>query len=163
MYDLKNIILGDNVSIQKYTTIRGNKRAGSIKIGANTRINSFAIVQAEDGYVHIGHDSSINFGSIIGGLGGIEIGDNVRIASHVTILSAEHVFDEVDTPIHEQGLRAKKTILRNNVWIGSNVIVLMGITINEGAVVGAGSVVTKDVEANTVVAGVPAVVIKKRI
>ena len=69
----------------------------------------------------------------------------------------------LEKPMIFQGFEeAKKVIIKDDVWIGSNVIILPGVTIESGAIIGAGSVVTKDVLKNTIVAGNPAKVIKER-
>jgi acetyltransferase-like isoleucine patch superfamily enzyme len=67
-----------------------------------------------------------------------------------------------DQTIRSQGITGKKTIIGNDVWIGTGAIILAGITIGDGSIVGAGSVVTHDVPGNSVVGGVPAKMIAKR-
>ncbi len=88
--------------------------------------------------------------------GGIEIGNNVLIGHSVVIATLNHDF----APGNRLSMYAKKVRIGNNVWIGSNSTILPGVIINDGAIVGAGSVVTKDVPQNAVVAGNPAKIIK---
>lgn len=88
--------------------------------------------------------------------GGIEIGDNILIGHGVTIATLNHEFN----PTKRASMIAQKVKINSNVWIGSNAIILPGITIGYGAIIGAGSVVTKDVPANAIVAGNPAKIIK---
>ena len=84
----------------------------------------------------------------------LEIGNRVSIGPRVTILPMEHAnASRVRTAI---GLRAGEVKIKDDVWIGAGVIILSGVTVGECSVVGAGAVVTKDVEPYTVVAGVPA-------
>ncbi|MDR6299817.1 acyltransferase [Mesonia maritima] len=91
------------------------------------------------------------------------IGDNVLIAPNVSILSVAHKHDNIQLPIIEQGNYPNQPPkIKDGVWLGRNVIVMPGVTIGEGAIVGAGAVVTKNVEAYTIVGGVPAKFIKKR-
>lgn len=94
--------------------------------------------------------------------GGV-IGDNVLIAPGVVILNSSHAFENISIPIKFQPhiLNVNPEIC-DNVWLGRNVIVLPGVRINQGAVIGAGAVVTKDVPANSVACGVPARVIRYR-
>jgi len=94
--------------------------------------------------------------------GEIHIGDNVMIGSGAHIYVRNHRFDHVNTPIIDQGYYPSKSVtIHNGAWIGANVIILPGVTIGENSVVGAGSVVTKNVPSQTVVAGNPAKIIKK--
>lgn len=91
------------------------------------------------------------------------IGKNVLMGPDVMVIPSSHCFEKKDKLIMEQGYEEpKQVVIEDDVWIGARVIILGGICIKHGAVVGAGSVVTKDVEPFSVVAGVPAKVIKFR-
>ena len=108
--------------------------------------------------VSIGKNCSVaEFVHMWGG-GGIDIFDNVLIASHVVIASITH---DTNALIYSQSNVKKKVIINRNVWIGAGAIILPGVEIGEGAIIGAGCVVTKDVDAFTVNAGVPSRKIKK--
>jgi len=89
--------------------------------------------------------------------GKITIGDNVLIGHNVTLATLNH--DE--NPLKRQNIFSKPIKIGNNVWIGSNATILPGVTIGDGAIIGAGAVVVKDVEENSIVAGVPAKFIRK--
>ena len=102
--------------------------------------------------VSIGEKCSVAEYVHMWGGGGIEIFDNVLIASHVVITSITH---DIHAQIYAESNIKKKVIINSNVWIGAGVIVLPGVEIGEGAIIGAGSVVTKNVEAYTVNLGVP--------
>ena len=99
-----------------------------------------------------------------------EIGDNVLIANGVGIVGrSDHDIEQVGIPIREADwvgehpLHLSKPIrIGSDVWIGYGAIVLSGVRIGDSAIIAAGSIITKDVEANTVVAGSPAVPLKKR-
>lgn len=104
----------------------------------------------------IGKNVFINFDCTFLDLGGITIEDNVMIAPKVSLLSEGHPLE----PEHRHQLAPGKVHIKRNVWIGAGATILPGVTVGENAMVAAGAVVTKDVPDNTVVAGVPARVIK---
>lgn len=112
----------------------------------------------ENTWAEISRSSSlcfkINHGLTIMARGGIEIEDDVMIGPGASLLTANH-----DLYDHQVLLCGKVTI-RKNAWIGAKAMILPGVTVGENAVVAGGSVVTKDVEANTVVGGNPARVLK---
>ena len=96
-------------------------------------------------------------------LQGVTIGDYVLIAPNVSILNSGHEYSDKAVPIIEQGdTNEKNPIIEDNVWIGRNVVIMPNTRVQEGSVVGAGAVVTKDVKPFTVVGGVPAKFIKER-
>lgn len=87
----------------------------------------------------------------------IIIGDNVLLGHGVHVYTNNHAHGRKDIPICEQGYeKQENVILEEGCWIGANAIILPGVTVGKNAVVGAGSIVTKDVEAHTVVVGNPA-------
>jgi len=98
-----------------------------------------------------------------GEAGKIIIEDNVLIAAGAHVYTANHQFSDPHVPIANQGHnRARDVILRTGSWIGANAIILPGVEIGVGAVVGAGSVVTKSVPEACVAAGNPAHIIRSR-
>jgi len=125
------------------------------EIGENVRIKHPENLVIGDG-VCINDDVWIN------AVGGVTIGNNVLIGPKVVIHSANHKFSNPEIPITEQGHTLKPVVIKDDVWIGASTVILAGVTIGEGAVVGAGSLVNKDVEPYTVVAGNPARVIGER-
>ena len=92
----------------------------------------------------------------------IVIGDNVLIGPNTVINSGSHNYKDTDKLIRDQGHKKAPIVIGNDVFIGGNAFILPGVHIGDGAVVGAGAVVTKSVEPYTVVAGNPAVVIGRR-
>lgn len=95
--------------------------------------------------------------------GEITIGDDVMMGPDVIILTASHEFSRTDMTMKAQGHRPQRPVtIKDDVWIGVRVIILPGITIGQGAIVGAGAVVTKDVPEYAIVGGNPARVIRYR-
>ena len=145
---------------------RINPRVGEIFIGKDSSVAANAVLQ---GNIHIGENSSVQYNTFITGYGMpgktnglIKIGNNVRIAANVMMISANHVFDNPDIPIYKQGLVVKPITIEDDVWIAGRVNIMAGVTIGKGSVIGSGSVVTKDIPPYSVAVGVPARVIKKR-
>ena len=106
---------------------------------------------------HVGKGVFINAGCRFQDQGGIYIGDRALIGHNAVIATLNHDMD----PAKRANLMPAPVHIGADAWLGSNVTVLPGVTIGDGAVVAAGAVVTKDVEPNTVVGGVPARVIKQ--
>lgn len=109
--------------------------------------------------IHIGENFIGNFNLTILDEAEVRIGDNVMIGPNCSLITVTHHSDALE---RRNGLmRGLPITIGNNVWIAANVVVLPGVTIGDNAIIGAGSVVTKDVEPNTVVAGNPAKFIRK--
>ncbi len=106
---------------------------------------------------HFGKHVFVNAGCKFQDQGGIYIGDGALIGHNAVLATLNHDPD----PAKRQNLLPAPIHIGKNVWLGANVTVLPGVTIGENAIVAAGAVVTKDVEAGTVVAGVPAKFVKR--
>ncbi|OQW32159.1 MAG: hypothetical protein A4E20_03300 [Nitrospira sp. SG-bin2] len=134
----------------------------SIAIGCDSKVLPSAKIIPQQGYVKIGNNCTIQYGCLLYGVGGLEIGNNTRIAAYTVITPMNHIYSDLGTPIWKQGETAIGIKIGSDVWIGCGAKVLDGVTIGDGAVVGAGSVVTKSIPPYSVAAGVPARVIKMR-
>lgn len=111
--------------------------------------------------ISIGNNSGVGINCILQGK--VIIGDNVMMGPSVWIYTRNHRHDLTDVPMREQGFEEEKpVIIGNDVWIGSRVTILPGVKIGTGSIIGTASVVTKDVQSYTVVAGNPAKVIGQR-
>jgi len=95
-------------------------------------------------------------------MGGVFIGKRTLIGYRTQIISANHQIPPVGQRIPVSGDVLKPVRIENDVWVGANCIINAGVTIGEGAIVASGSVVTKNVKANSIVGGVPAKLIKMR-
>jgi acetyltransferase-like isoleucine patch superfamily enzyme len=110
--------------------------------------------------IRIGRNSLVGEYTVIRGQGGVTIGDRVYTSPFVQIIAVNHVFDDPTRPFAGQGITAQGIAIEDDVWIGSGAVVTDGVRVGAGAVIAAGAVVTRDVPAHTVVAGVPAKVIR---
>ena len=109
----------------------------------------------------IGNNSGLGINARVGL---VEIGDDVMMGPDCVCLTANHNFDRLDVPMWTQGFAShNKITIGNDVWIGQRVTILPGIKINDGSIIGAGSVVTKDVPRFGIVAGNPARLIGSRV
>lgn len=124
----------------------------SVKFWKNVVIHSPSLVS-------IGNDTGIGDFVVIWGGGGVEIGEDVLIATHSIIISQTH---GVNAVIFKNSSILGKIIIEDNVWIGAGVIVLPNVTVGRNSVIGAGSIVTQDIPANSIAVGSPAKVVSKR-
>lgn len=140
---------------------RVHPRDGRIVFGERCLIAPGAVVQGD---VTFGADCSVQAYAVVVGYpgGAVTLGDGVRTAPHAMLIGANHVFADPGRPIHEQGLDAAPIVVGDDVWIAGRVTVVAGVTIGTGSVLAAGAVVTRDVPPFSVVAGVPARVIRRR-
>ncbi|MEW6102532.1 MAG: acyltransferase [bacterium] len=161
----KKVFLSEGVILDKYVylDIPTSYKQGLV-IGRNSTIgNNTYISSGYEGYVIIGENTNIGSNSQIYGEGsGVKIGNDVLIAGQSFIVTVQHIFDDIEKPIFVQGSLCKKIIIKNNVWIGANVKILGGVTIEEGSIIGAGSVVTESIPPFSIVVGIPAKVVKIR-
>lgn len=128
------------------------------KCGKNVNIERGAIISSK---LSIGNNSGVGINCQCGGE--VFIGDDVMMGPEVVIISRNHQFSDLDKPMRLQGYKEEKTcIIGNDVWIGRRAIIMPGVKIGNGAIIGAGAVVTKDVPDFAIVGGVPASIIKYR-
>jgi maltose O-acetyltransferase len=131
-----------------------------IQIGDNCRIMR---------KIYIGNGNNISIGSYSRinenvRLDNVKIGEHVMIARDTIVLGKMHGFENIEIPMNLQQKKVvNKTIIEDNVWIGTRVIIMPGKKISRGCIIGAGAVVTKDTTENGIYAGVPAKLIKSRI
>lgn len=157
-----NIQIGKNATIERNVTI-STSGGGKIVIGDNCVLYQHCFLLTWGGDIRIGNNFSLNAFSTIYGQGGLSIGDYVMIAGNTTIIPANHGFDRIDIPMRSQQQVKKGITIEDDVWIGSGVRVLDGVTLRKGSVIGAGAVVTKSTEPYSINTGVPCRKIKDRI
>lgn len=156
------IKLGEGVTLEPKSRLIANGENASISIGDHTTIYPYALLKTNGGKIDIGAASSVNDYCVLYGSGGIAIGPDVHIAAHVVIVASEHDYTKLGGPDFSRDVGGRGVKIEKSVWIGTRAVVLDGVTVGTGSVIAAGAVVTDDVPPNSIVAGVPARVIKKR-
>lgn len=129
------------------------------RLGDYSVIESFACINNAVGDVIIGDHTRVGLRNTI--IGPVTIGSHVNLAQGITVTALNHNFADPEKRIDEQGVSTTPVVIEDDVWIGANAVVLPGVRIGTHSVVAAGAVVTKDVPPHSIVAGVPAKVIKK--
>jgi acetyltransferase-like isoleucine patch superfamily enzyme len=138
------------------------KNEGRLRIGDRVRITStiatFELGVGPEGTMEIGSNVLINYGCSFGATKLLRIGDRCNIGTQCILI--DNAFHELDPDLRDVQPESQPVILERNVWLASRVIVLPGVTVGENSVIGAGSVVTKNIPPNVLAAGIPARVIR---
>ncbi|PYF79862.1 acetyltransferase-like isoleucine patch superfamily enzyme [Marinomonas alcarazii] len=174
VFFIKDLDVGDGVVIKGKPIIQISKNA-KIALGKNVTLNSLnygyhanmyspvkLMADREHAIIKIGDNTRIN-GACLHAYNSIEIGKNCLIAANVQILDAsghELSFENPSNRINTSS-EGKPVVIEDNVWIGLNAIILAGVRIGQGSVIGANTVVTKDVPSMVVFVGSPGKVVKK--
>ena len=141
---------------EKNVSIQGNVNFGNnVFLGGNVEVRNLT-----NEISYIGDNVSINRNTILRGK--YKIGRDCAIGPNCTIIGANHNFKDKTKSIKSQGSSIKGIVIGNDVWIGANCVILDGVTIGEGSVIGAGSIVTKSIPPYSVAVGNPCKVIKSR-
>lgn len=153
----KHITCGKNVKFEDFSEIHGLCSDGlvfgnyvTISRGVMIRPSSYYGNDLGKGLV-MGEHSSIGPYGYIGCSGKIVIGKNVMFGPKCSLFAENHNFSDTKSSIKSQGVNQKGITIEDDCWIGSNVVILDGVTIGKGSVIGAGTLVTKDVPAGSVV------------
>lgn len=155
-----HIKLGNGVYIDKASYLHACPNG--IEIGQSTIVMHGSILHVYNfrsiphSGIRIGQNCLIGEYNVIRGQGGVVLGDRVYTSPFTQIIAVNHVFDDPERPMSEQGITAEGIVIEDDVWLGAGVIVTDGVRIGQGAVVAAGAVVTMDVAPFTLVGGVPA-------
>ena len=147
---------------------RGSKIYGSVRmdtppyrkfsLGRRSVVESYACINNAVGDVVIGDHTRIGLHCTV--IGPVTIGSHVNLAQGITVTALNHNFEDAGLRIDEQGVSTKAVTIGDDVWIGTNAVILPGVNVGSHCVIAAGAVVTKDVPAHSLVAGVPAKVVK---
>lgn len=152
----RHIRCGKNVKFEDYAEIHG--LCEELVFGDNVTISRGVMIRPSSYYggdfgkgLVMGKNSSIGPHGYIGCSGKIVIGENVMFGPKCSLFAENHVFEDSDETIKSQGVAQKGITIEDDCWIGSNCIILDGVTIGKGSVIGAGSLITKDVPPKSVV------------
>jgi acetyltransferase-like isoleucine patch superfamily enzyme len=157
--------LADRVAIDDYAMLdaQGTGTDG-LCIDSGAIISRNCVIQGKIGPVVLKARADIGCHTIISSVAGVSIGKDALIAGHCYIGGGRYNWQRTDIPMAQQGLHSKgPVVIGDDVWLGAGVTVLDGVTIGKGSIIAAGAVVTSDLPAYIIAAGVPAKVVKKRI
>lgn len=159
----QRIRIGDNVVIDDGCCLdaKGTDR-GSILIGSGVFIGRNTILSCKNGDIQIDEDANIGFNCEIFSAARVRVGKRVLIAAYSYLVGGDHLHDRVDVPILQQGRTAAGIDVDDNAWVGAHVVVADGSRIGRDAIVGAGAVVSGEIPAFHVAAGVPARILRDR-
>lgn len=135
---------------------------GRVEFGRFVWIGDKTKVRCHEGRVEIGSKTVMGQECTISAYQRVRIGEQCVIADRAMFIDFDHGVVEVERPIRQQGIYKRDVIVGSNVWIGYGACVLRGVSVGDNSIVGTNSVVTKDVPANAVVAGIPARIIRMR-
>jgi acetyltransferase-like isoleucine patch superfamily enzyme len=161
-----NVRLGKGVYLDQGVYLHA--LPGGITIGDGTFIMHHAMLHVFNfrnlprAAITIGKNCFIGEFNVVRGQGGVHIGDDVYTGPMVQIVAVNHVYDDPNRPMREQGITAEGITIEDDVWIGAGAAVLDGVTIGRGSVIGAGSVVAGDIPPYSIAVGTPAKPIKDR-
>jgi acetyltransferase-like isoleucine patch superfamily enzyme len=137
-------------------------RGAEVRFGRFVWIGDGSKIRCHEGEVEIGAKTVMGQECTISAYRQVRIGEQCVIADRAMFIDFDHGVVEVERPIRVQGIYMRDVEVGSNVWIGYGACILRGVRVGDNAIVGTNSVVTKDVPANAVVAGVPARVIRMR-
>jgi acetyltransferase-like isoleucine patch superfamily enzyme len=133
-----------------------------VKIAKSAYIHPTVMIIPGSGCIEIGENSTLNEFCTIHGMDGVKIGNGVRTGPHTVIATEHHHFERLDVPIWKQGISGKPIVIEDDVWIGAHCTILGGVIIGAHSVIGAHSLVTKDIPPYSVAYGVPCKVRRTR-
>jgi acetyltransferase-like isoleucine patch superfamily enzyme len=137
-------------------------RRGRVNFGRFVWIGHGTKIRCHEGVVEIGAKTVMGQECTISAYKRVRIGEQCVIADRAMFIDFDHGVVEVERPIRQQGIYTREVEVGSNVWIGYGACILRGVSVGDNSIVGTNSVVTKDVPANAVVAGVPARIVRMR-
>lgn len=154
--------IGNNVEFRRDVEIRVHGTA-RVTIGDGVRIDrGVRILAANKAHIHIGAGARIGLYSVLNGGDSISIGNKALISGFVYLQSSMHEHRASDVPIQDQGYAHAPVVVGADAWLGAHAVIMPAVTVADGAIVGSNAVVTSNVDRRTVVAGVPARLVRQR-
>jgi acetyltransferase-like isoleucine patch superfamily enzyme len=157
------IFLEDRVVLDEQVEISVRDEGGRVAIGAGTHVSRGTIMHTRGGEIEIGPESSLGTNCRLGTTGTIRIGRYALFAAGCFIGGEDHPSDDPSIPMVKRPAVSRGGVtIGEDVWLGFQAIVLDGVTIGRGAIIGAGSLVTRDIPDLAVAMGTPAKVVRYR-
>ena len=154
------VIIGNHVEFRKGIELRAHQNA-KIIIGNNNRLDrGIRMLSTNASKIQTGDSVRIGLYTVFNGGDHIKVGSKSLISGFVYLQTSMHAHADKSLNVQDQGFMHAPIVLKENCWLGTHVVILPGITLEEGAIVGSNAVVNKSVERFNVVAGVPARIIK---
>jgi acetyltransferase-like isoleucine patch superfamily enzyme len=164
----RHIHVAGALVVEDYAEIQGLS-TGGVRFGHRVTVGRFASIRPSGYYgrelgagLDIGDHSNIGPYCFIGCAGPVRIGSRVMMGQSVHLLAERHEMDDPDQPMQDQGVTREGIVIEDDCWLGAGCKILDGVTIGRGSVVGAGAVVTRSFPAQSIIGGVPAVVLRTR-
>lgn len=158
----RTVTIGDNVEINALSK-EGVKIGNNVSILRNTIIECTGVLRDIGIGLNIGDNVGIAQNCFIQVRGFVSIGSNVMFGPNVSIFSENHGFEKTDVPMIGQATTRKGVVIEDDVWLGTQSVILDGVNIGKGSIVAAGAIVNISVPPYSIVAGVPAKIIKSRV
>lgn len=156
----RRLQIGESTRVSENAHVEFCSDDAVIQLGKRCHVDHFSWLRAWGSGITMGDDCTLHQYAMI--QGGVKLGNGVRIGAHSIFIASEHKFDSCDEPIFTQGVEFRDIVVEDDVYIGSHVTILGGLTIGKGSILAAGTVVTTDVPCFSVMGGVPARLLRNR-
>jgi acetyltransferase-like isoleucine patch superfamily enzyme len=165
VFKLRNphVVTEGFVFLGRRVTLEARRGYGRLVIGRWVHIGSGNSIRCHEGTLRIGDKCVFGKDNTVNGYLDIEFGAATIVADWVYVCDFDHVFDDVTVPIKDQGIVKSPVRIGPDVWLGTKVTVVRGVTVGQGCVVAANAVVNRDLPPYAVAVGVPARVVRDRV
>jgi acetyltransferase-like isoleucine patch superfamily enzyme len=157
-----HIVLQGLVFLDRGAELYARRGYGRLIVGPWVHLGAGTALRCHEGTLRVGESCTFGRQSSVNCYLDVEIGSSALFADHVYVSDFDHRYAALDVPIREQGIVKTRVRIGHDVWLGTKVTVARGVAVGDGAVIGANSVVTRDIPSYAVAVGSPARVIKDR-